>query len=277
MPRTVRASGQRSLIELDAADGLGGDPLELRVAGGGGEDQRVEEHLAPAQAGRLEAVEQPAGHLDLALRGARHAVGGVVVDAAGDDRGAEAPGQRGDAVEADAAVLEVDRVEHRPAGDELEGGGEDVGVGGVDHQGHAGGAPQRGDERGHAGVLVGLRVGEADVEHVGAAAHLAAADLRRLGEAPLADELLELARAEDVGALADEQRRAAPGRSRRPRRRPGGRGRRPGATRGAWASATARRRRMCSTVVPQQPPSRLIQPAAAKRARVRAISSGASR
>ncbi len=194
------------LDELDAPHRLAGGPAELGVAGRRREDERVQEHLAAAEAPRLEAFDQAPRDLGLALGRARHPVRGVLVDASGHDRGAEPARERGDTLEARPAVLEVDRVEHRFSGDELERGGHHLGVGGVHHQGDPDGAAQGGHDGPHGAGLVPLGVREADVEDAGAPAHLPPPDLGRFCPAPLPHQFLEPPRAEHVGALPDQQR-----------------------------------------------------------------------
>jgi hypothetical protein len=79
-------------------------------------------------------------------------------------------------------------------------------VGGVDHQRHLDQAHQLGEERFDVRDLVAVGVLQADVDDLRAAAHLGAADLGGGLVVAASDELLELARAEHVGALADEER-----------------------------------------------------------------------
>ena len=62
------------------------------------------------------------------------------------------------------------------------------------------------EELGHVLDLVAVGILQADVDDVGAAPHLRAADFRRLLEFALRDQPLELAAAQHVGALADDHR-----------------------------------------------------------------------
>ena len=81
-----------------------------------------------------------------------------------------------------------------------------AGVGRVDHDRHFDLLHQRFEEGGDVGHLVAVGILQADVEHVGAFAHLGTSDLGRLIDLAGGDQLLELAAAEDVGALADDHR-----------------------------------------------------------------------
>ena len=96
--------------------------------------------------------------------------------------------------------------------------------------------------------------------------HLRAADLARLLELALGDQLLELAAADHVGALADDApggcRRRSRG-SRCPRR--ASRADAPRRARLACPRRLRRARGCASGVVPQQPPTRLTQPCSKKR------------
>ena len=130
----------------------------------------------------------------------------LLVDRQGDQGGAVLPGEAGDRVELALAVLEVDRVDDRPAADQLERGLEHVDLGGVDHDRDRHRLDQAGEHLGHVADLVAADVGDADVE-----------DVRPLGDLPLRElddpvpvlleqELAEQHRAVGVGPLADEER-----------------------------------------------------------------------
>ena len=104
-------------------------------------------------------------------------------------------------------------------------------------------------------------------------------DLRGVLELLGDDQLLELAAADDVGALADDDRAHVVGRPRGSRRRDSARARR-----GRRPCAASRPRdrlgdapRMCAGVVPQQPPTTFSQPSSTKRRSERASISGVSR
>ena len=100
------------------------------------------------------------------------------------------------------------------------------------------------------------------VDHLGAALHLLARDLeRRPRSRPSRMSLRELARAGDVGPLADvDEELSGPmvsGSSPLSRSRGSGRGALAAARRPRTASAIAR---MCAGVVPQQPPTMFTSP-----------------
>src|SRR5205814_980976 len=101
-----------------------------------------------------------------------------------------------------------DRVDDRLPLAALEGLLEDARVGGVEHERDLNFSRQHLQEGDHVGQLFAVGVGEADVEHLRAAAHLAPPDLGRLVEVTADHQLLELAAADDVRALADHHRAA---------------------------------------------------------------------
>ena len=153
-----------------------------------------------SQARSLDALRD----LDLAVGGLGHA---DLVDRQRDQRRAVRLGQRGDHVELVAAGLEVDRVDDRAARDLLERRLDHVGLGRVDldRRGLAERDPL--DDLAHLLVLV-LALGErdADVEHVRATVDLVLGDLDEAVVVVGQQQLLGLARALRVDALADERR-----------------------------------------------------------------------
>ena len=181
------------------------DGPPLLVAGGERERERVEDQRLGVEAVLVAGeLDDPLGDLDLAVGGLRHA---DLVDRQRDQRGAVRLGQRRDDVELVAARLEVDGVDDRAPGDLLERGLDHVGLGGVDLD--RGGLAQRDplDHLAHLLVLV-LALGQrdADVEHVRAAGHLVLGDLREPVVVVGQQQLLRLARALRVDALADQRR-----------------------------------------------------------------------
>ncbi len=268
---------ERFLDQAEPLDGLDRAPHVLRIAGPAGKGERVADHVLgrdPVLPGH-ERV-RAAGHLELALARHRHAGGRILVDRAADDRGAETARERQHVGEALLAVLEVHRVDDRLPLAVGERQLDDPRVGRVDHERRLHLADELGQEGVHVGELVAIGIGEADVHDPGAALHLAAADLARLLPLPRGDELLELARADHVRALADEDgpvviahlEEVDPGDERAPVL---GRDARP------LPLHHGGERRMCAGVVPQQPPTRLSQPCSAKRSSTRAMPSGVSR
>ncbi len=238
-PRRREHARQLLLDQADALDRLDRRRAPLLVARGEREGERVEDQqlrIEPVLAAG--DVDDPLRDLELAVAGLGHA---DLVDGQRDQRGAVAVGDLRDAVELVAAGLEVDRVDDRAAGDLVQRGLDHLGLGGVDLDRR--GLRERhllGHEA-HLLVLV-LALGErdAEVEHVGAALDLVLGDLDDAVVVVGQQELLGLARALRVHALAD-QRRARVLDQRRGRDH---RARRAGAAaRGAWTARGRRRGR----------------------------------
>ena len=140
----------------------------------------------------------------LRSRGLGHA---DLVDGQRDQRGAVAVRDRRDAVELVAAGLEVDRVDDRAARDLIERGLDDLGLGGVDLDRRGLGERDLLGHEAHLLVLVlALRERDAEVEHVRAALDLVLGDLDDAVVVVGEEQLLRLARALRVHALADERR-----------------------------------------------------------------------
>ena len=141
--------------------------------------------------------------LDLALRRLGHP---DLVDGQGDDGRAVLDGERHDGVELVAPGLEVDRVDDRAPGDLLERHAQHVGLGRVDLDRRGLGERDALDDLAHLLVLV-LALGErhADVEHVGAALDLVLGHLHEAVVVVGQQQLLGLARALRVDALAHER------------------------------------------------------------------------
>ena len=160
-------------------------------------------------------------------------------------------------VELVAAGLEVDRVDDRAAGDLVERGRDHLGLGRVDLDRRGLGERDLLGDEAHLLVLV-LALGQrdAEVEHVRAALDLVLGDLQQAVVVVGEQQLLGLARALRVHALADDRRAPAPARA---ARRRSSRRRAAGAGRGAAPIWCAPQRsliaRMWSGVVPQQPPT----------------------
>ena len=144
------------------------------------------------------------GDLELALARLRHP---DLVDRQRDQRGAVRERDRDDLVELVAAGLEVDRVDDRAAGDLVERALDHLGLGRVDLDRRGLGERDLLDHPAHLLVLV-LALGQrhADVEHVGAALDLVLGDLQQAVVVVGEQQLLGLARALRVHALADERR-----------------------------------------------------------------------
>ena len=119
-------------------------------------------------------VVDPPGDLELALRGARHA---LLVDRERDDARAVVAHERQHRVAADASVLEVDAVDDAASGIHLERSLDDIGVGAVDDERRVDAHLQRLHDRAHLlGLVAALGDRDADVERVRAALDLRARD-----------------------------------------------------------------------------------------------------
>ncbi len=203
-PSDVSTPGQLALDEADAFDRLDGRVDVLRVAGRQREREVVEDQRAVGDAVLVDDdVADALGDLQLALRGLRHP---RLVDRQRDDRRARFFHQRHHRVDLHAAVLEVDRVDHRAARVDLQRGFDHLGFGGVDDQRRFDRLREALDDRRHLHVFVGA-LGErgADVEQVRAAFDLAARDERDLVVVVGEQQPFDLARALAVDALADQQ------------------------------------------------------------------------
>ena len=133
----------------------------------------------------------------------------VFVDGAHDEGRAEAFGDGADALEFFLAVLEIDGVDDAFA---LAPGERELHrfrIGGVDHDGRFDLADELGVEGRDVVDLVAVGALQADVDDVRAVAHLAARDVGGLFPFLGGDEIFEEARADHVGALADEKRTIA--------------------------------------------------------------------
>ena len=247
-------------VLLDAPDAL--DRLDRRrapllLAGRQRERQAVEDERLGVEAVLVAAqLLQALGDLELALGRLRHP---DLVDRQRDQAGAVGERERHDAVGLVAAGLEVDRVDDRAAGDLLERGLDDLGLGRVDLDRR--GLRER-DALGDAAHLLVLVVAldqrDAEVEHVRAAVDLVLGDLVQAVVVVGQQHLLGLARALRVHALADHRRPRLLDERRRGDHRADVR---PGAAPGAaWRARPFRpsaSTRMWSGVVPQQPPTML--------------------
>ena len=149
-------------------------------------------------------LRDPLGHLELALGGLGHP---DLVDGERDHRGAVRLGQRHHPVELVAAGLEVDGVDDRAAGDLLQRGLDHVGLGGVDLDRRRLAQRDAFDQLAHlVGLVLALGQRHADVEHVCAAGDLVLGDDLQTVVVVGQQQLLGLARALRVDALADDGR-----------------------------------------------------------------------
>ena len=185
-----------------ALDGLRGRAQVVGVARAAGEDQRVPPDVLGGHAHVLDQdLEAAPRHLDLALDVHRHP---LLVDQAHHQGRAEAPGERHHPLEAAEAVFQVDRVEDRLALAIRQRHFHNGGVGRVDHERRLDQADEPVEKAFHVADLVAVRILKADVEDLAAGLDLSPAHLGRGLVLAGLDELLELAAAEHVGALAHE-------------------------------------------------------------------------
>ncbi len=193
------------LDRADALDRLDRRRLPLVVAGREREGEGVEDQqLGVHPVLFADELRDALGDLELALARLGHA---NLVDGQRDQRGAVLHGDRHDFVELVAAGLEVDAVDDRAAGDLVERLLDHVGLRGVDLDRGRLGERDLLDHLAHLLVLV-LALGErdADVEHVRAALDLVLGDLEQAVVVVGEEQLLGLAGALRVDALADQRR-----------------------------------------------------------------------
>ena len=199
------ATRQRLLDQPDAFDRFDAGADIIFVAGADREDQRIEDDVLGLDAVLFgEQLERALRDLQFALArdGLRLLL--VLVDASDDQRGAEAARERHDFLEAILAVFEVDRIDQRLARRALERFFDHAVIGRIDHQRNFDFLDLDFEKAGDVGHLVAIRILQAYVEDVRAAAHLHAPDFGRFLDLALRDQPLELAAAEHVGALADD-------------------------------------------------------------------------
>ena len=225
-------AGHLLLDQADALDRLDRGRAPLLVAGGQRERERVEDQQLRVEPVLLaDELVDPLRDLELALARLGHP---DLVDRQRDQRRAVGEGDRRDAVELVAPGLEVDRVDDRAARDLVERLLDHLRLGRVDLDRRGLGERDLLGHEPHLLVLV-LALGQrdAEVEHVRAALDLVLGDLDEAVVVVGEQQLLRLARALRVDALADERRRRVLGDRRRGhhrRRRAAGAGR--GARRG---------------------------------------------
>ncbi len=190
----------------DRLDGLDGIPAGLLLPGRDGKGEGVHDDVVDPHAPDADQrVDQAGSDAHLVLGGARLA---LLVDGEGDDRRAVLLDQGHDPAEArlrSVAVLEVHRVDHRPAADELHAGLKHGRLGRVDDQREGRGARQPRDGLAHVRDPVAADVVDAHIEQVRALAHLVAGDVDAVVPASGQHGVAEGGGAVRVGALADRQ------------------------------------------------------------------------
>ena len=197
----VRQVGLDPARGVDEVDGV---VVVLLHAGGDGEDVGVEDDVFGREADLVD--EDAVGALadaDLVFVG-----GGLALLVEGHhDHGRAVLQHRGGVLaELLFAFLERDGVDDALALQALQAGFDDLPLGGVDHEGNLGDfglAGQQLQEARHGGDAVDHALVHADVDDVGAVLDLLARDADGFFVLAFLDELGELGRAGDVGALAD--------------------------------------------------------------------------
>ena len=199
-------AGELGLDAADRLDRLDGVAPEVLGARAEREGERVEEQVGGRDAVPLggEVVDAAADpHLPLHVAGLA-----LLVDREADHRRAVLCGEAEHPVESAAlvlALLEVRGVEDGLAAEELEAGLHHLGLGGVEHEGECGLRGEAARDLAHVLDAVATDVVDADVEHVGALAHLLPGHLHAGVPVGLEHGLTELLGTVGVGALADGQ------------------------------------------------------------------------
>ena len=255
-------SGNSAASCCDRIERLEAEPAVVLVAGADREGQRIDQQIVARQAVAVAGeLDQAARDLELARGVLGHA---GLVDGQRDHRAPNFCASSSRLAAGLLAVLEVDRVDDRPCRRRARAPPRAPAARSNRTPAGASTAPRsRLTTVGHVGDLVAADIGGADVERVRALLGLLAADRDAavpvvgrlaLAELPWSRWRCSARRSRDrrsPGAAAPRcrARRAAPGVS---TRRGFGRGRSPSsASRRSMASSAA----MCSTVVPQQPPT----------------------
>jgi hypothetical protein len=280
----VRQVGLDPARGVDEVDGV---VVVLLHAGGDGEDVGIEDDVFGRKTDFVD--EDAVGALadaDLVFVGR-----GLALFVEGHHHHGRAVFQHGGGVVAELlfAFFERDGVDDALALQALEAGLDDLPLGGVDHEGDLGDLGLAGQQlqvAGHGGDAVDHALVHADVDDVGAVLDLLAGDAYGFFVFAFLDQLGELGRTGDVGALADHDVDAGllgeglrSGEAERLRARllllafrcaRGSRPRAPSSAsergaRGACPSSALAMAAMCSGVLPQQPPAMLIRPPAQSR------------
>src|SRR6266481_389127 len=202
--------GKGALDKANAFHRFDGAADVVFVARGAGKDERVEDDVFGSETvffGEQFVAALGDGQLALASKGLGLEL--VFVDAAAHDGGAEIVGDGDDFLEFFLAVFEVDGIDDGLSLAIGEGLLDGAGVSGVNHHRGFYFADEFFVERRDVFFLVALGALQADVDNMSAAADLATGDFAGFFPLFFGDEIFEEARADDVGALADEQRARA--------------------------------------------------------------------
>ncbi len=176
------------------------------VTGGAGEHERVENQILLGNPALDAIIAGAPGDGEFAFARDRLGLEFVLVDGADDEGRAELLHERQDLVEFFLAVLEIDRVDDAFAEAIRERALDGASVRRVDHERHFDLVDDLLVKAVDVGQLVAVGVFEVDVDDVRAALDLGAGDLGGFLEFLVGDETLERARADFVGAFADDER-----------------------------------------------------------------------
>ncbi len=198
---------QRRFDQPHAFDRLHRPADIVLIARGAGKHQRVEENILQPEAIVFpQQARRTLGDGQLALAAEGLGLHRILVNAAHHQSGAVAPRQRHHVGEFLLAVLQVDGIDQALALAVGQRQLHRLGIGGVNHDRRLDLADQLLVKRRDVGDLVAVGALQADVGDLRAVADLAAGDLAGLLPLLGRDQVLEGARADDVGALADQQR-----------------------------------------------------------------------
>ena len=250
-------AGQARLDEARRLDEVAAVVRVLLDAGRHREDVRIEDDVVRAESRLLR--QQPVAAL-ADRHAALHGVGlALLVEGHHHDGGAVPANLAGLPQERLLAFLQADRVDDGLALDALQSRLDDFPARGIHHDRHAGDVGLAGHELQepvHGGHGIEHALVHVDVDDLGAVLHLLERHRQRPGVVVRGDELAELRGAGDVGALADvDEQRARPDVERLETRQAQLRFQLRHRARLRRASTASRIARMCSGVVPQQPPT----------------------
>ena len=202
-----RTRGEGSLDQAQSLDRFDRATDVVFVAARRREDQRVEDDVRLRHTVLFgQQLMSAAGDLELALARKCLRLGGVLVDDPKDDRCTVTAQQWRHRRDPLLAVLEVNGIDDRLALAVGERNLDRIGIGGVDHDRRLDRAAETFEKLSHRFNLVAFGGLQADIDDLRAPLDLAAGDLGRLVPLTGVHQLPKLLRADNVGALAHQQR-----------------------------------------------------------------------
>ena len=193
--------------EANAFNRFFGRANKILVAGCAGENERV-----PVDVFCLHPVlfcqklKGTFGNFEFPLPGHAHSLVGIIVNGAYDEGCAILPGNRDDLFKAFFPVLKVYRIDDGLALAVRERFFNNLFIRGVDHQRDFDHFDDTGKECFHVLEFVTIRIGQADIDNLGAVFNLGAGNFSGLFHPPFSNEAFELPAANDVGSFADNDR-----------------------------------------------------------------------